>query len=183
MRLAVIIPTIGRPTLERTIDSLRPQLTSDDTLLIAYDSDDTSKLEWIEAISDGFQRMWTRSQQPYGHGAMNSVLDSLGFVAPWVTHTWRIDDDDVATPDALAVLRSCACSQPVFARMELSPGELIWVGPDLTEGNIGSPCILAPRSLARWGDRYEGDYDYARALVDELGPPLWVDQVVAKIRP
>ncbi len=56
--------------------------------------------------------------------------------------------------------------------------------------------IVAPASAkARWGTRgiddlgrdlgdgYFGDHDYARALQEELGDPIWVDEVIAEIRP
>jgi glycosyltransferase involved in cell wall biosynthesis len=178
MRLAIIVPTIGRETLVRTLDSLRPQVQRE-MVLIATDCDD-EKEEWVKSVAGEFWVVPVRSRTPFGHHASNTALDLL---PKWITHTWRIDDDDVATPHALAILRSCDCRLPVFLRMELSPDNLIWIEPELEEGNIGSPCILAPRSDARWGERYEGDFDYAKALVKELGEPLWVDQVVAKIRP
>jgi len=176
-RLCVIVPTIGRPTLERTLASLRPQLLHSDLAIVVCD-EVGERAEWAESVSHGFHFVQVGSRTPWGSVACNTVLNEL---PADVTHTWRLDDDDVAAPGALEVMRGVACEKPVFLRFQYLNDGVIWIEPGLEEGNIGSPCILAPRSLARWGLRYEGDFDYARDLVEELGEPLWVNQIVAVV--
>lgn len=179
MKLCVVVPTIGRDSLLRTLDSLTPQLTADDVGIIACDATGADA-DAVTRMTHGsrFVVFQVGSKTAAGHHATNFVLDHL---PSDVTHTWRIDDDDVASPGALAALRGAACSSPVFARFRYVDDGLVWDSPVLQEANIGSPCILAPRSAARWGDRYEGDFDYAKALVKELGDPLWLNAVVAEV--
>lgn len=180
MKLGVIVPTIGRETLEHTLSSLAPQL-QDDYAVVACDAAAAADAAWVSAVARSyhFHVFLVGSQTKAGHHATNRVLNTL---PSSVTHTWRLDDDDVAMPDALEVLRGAACHRPVFARFQYHASEaFIWERPGLVEGNVGSPCILAPRSEARWGDRYEGDFDYAERLVEELGDPFWLDRVVAEV--
>jgi hypothetical protein len=177
VKLCVIVPTVGRPSLKRTLDSLRPQLRPEDLAIVACDVTGVKARE-VALMSEGFMVINVGSQTPWGHNACNTVLDRL---PAEVTHTWRLDDDDVAPPHALRWLRRAACGLPVFARMALSPTLLVWTAAELSQGNIGSPCILAPRSEARWGARYEGDFDYAFALFREHRECLWLDRVVAEI--
>jgi hypothetical protein len=176
----VIVPTVGRETLERTLKSLVPQL-GDDLCVVAIDcvGEEAVRCEGM-VRAFGMTPHQVGSLTPWGHHACNAVLDVL---PNGVTHTWRVDDDDVATPGALEALRWGAGPRPVFARFRYVGTEdnLIWIRPAMGLGNIGSPCILAPRSQSRWGDRYEGDFDYAADLVDELGDPVWLDRVVAEV--
>jgi hypothetical protein len=179
--LAVIIPTIGRDSLQATLDSVLPQLGSLDRIFVAYDGDGSF------SPSVNYTTVWVGSQSESGHHATNCALDLL---PSQFTHTWRIDDDDVALPGALETMREHACGVPVFMRMRYgqnhprSPaGSELWLQPALGLGEIGTPCILAPRGRSRWGSEYSGDFSYARDLVDEHGPAIWVDRVVALINP
>ena len=81
-------------------------------------------------------------------------------------------------------------------------------GHEIRPGNVGTPMILWPNCSARWGtsktvewerggfasssgtfgekelmEGYFGDYQFAVALQQELGDPIWIDHVVAEIRP
>jgi hypothetical protein len=146
----------------------------------------------------------------YGHAARNEALDFLASLEQRPDWVWSIDDDDLCAPGALAAIRTAAASGKgkwYVAKMVGGGGshfpDLAVPLPDVGVriGNIGAPCIVAPTPAeARWGTSemaayhpgpsgaiheagYFGDGEYAVALQKELGEPVWLDAVVAEIRP
>lgn len=148
----------------------------------------------------------------YGHAARNVVMDEWRFQEgrpSYDSYFWSLDDDDVALPGALESIRETIAEnegrwfvfQMVGGANSHFPGQKVpTVGHVIRPGNIGTPCIVWPASAkARWGTGvildmiadnerhhapgYFGDYEMAVALQDELGDPVWVDTVIAEIRP
>jgi hypothetical protein len=183
--LTVIIPTVGRDSLAATLGSLTPQLSDEDDIMV---------------VEDGETQLGA-----YGHGARNWMLDR--FDLDWGgTHFWSIDDDDIAASDALNIIRTAIESFPgawfIFQRIGGANSHYHGLKVPHTKhkvlpGNVGTPCIVWPASAeARWGTGafaidglpthnpgYFGDYEMAVALQKELGDPVWVDEVIAIIRP
>jgi len=185
--LTIIVPTIGRPSLAATIQSIARQIGWDDHVIVVTDGHRPLARDIFERWYDEFPG-WEFLELPpdgnWGHGLRNQVLDTLKPGIPVCT----IDDDDVYEDGALELMRTAACDKPVIFRMRFGRGHradglVVWQQPRLQLGDIGTPMIVAPVCGARFGLSYLGDFDYATALVAELGEPIWRDEVVAHIRP
>lgn len=158
--LSIIVASSGRPTLAHTLVSTRGQLRDGDEILVSIQSD-----------------------CPWGHAARNQLMrcargDALLF----------IDDDDVHTPDALAVVRAAVETEPdrihIF-RMMYSDGRTLWEGQEVRSGNVSTQMVVIPFFLARvsFGSRYEGDFDFIDAACRIAGPPAWHEEIIALVRP
>lgn len=160
--LAVIVPSCGRPTLSRTLDSIAPSLQPGDELLVDVNND----------------RDW-------GHAARNRRMRQA--TADWLLFQ---NDDDWYCPDALNFVRRCVKEwaevdrMHVF-RMQYTNGAVLYRDPVLRLGNIGSPMAIVPNipeKLGTWGDRYEGDWDFISETAEKLGePPFWHEEVICMI--
>lgn len=204
MSVTVIIPTVGRryESLEALYDSLQPQLEPLDQLIVMGDGG--SSVLWPDDMECSvFCETAQETLGAFGHGIRNLVLDGLREE----TYCWSIDDDDGAVPGALDAIREAIYEHPgrwfVFQMIGGAnshfPGQKVpTMGHEIRPGNVGTPCIVWPASAkARFGtgpslnlfpelDRgagYFGDYEMAVALQEELGDPVWVDTVIAEIRP
>jgi hypothetical protein len=191
-KLAIIVPTIGRQTLVRTLSSFAPDLQEDDHVYIVH-TDLVTGTESIDVayLSQEHKRYslatWTyipfNDGGCWGHNSRNHVLDQQ----PDADYIWTIDDDDIAVPGTLGQLRRQTAPWAIY-RMHFGdnhPARTItcWREPILRHGDIGTPMILARPCNARFGQRYEGDWDYTQALQAELGEPVFDRTVIALIRP
>jgi hypothetical protein len=190
--LSVVIPTIARPTLRRTLQSLRaqPECEGVEVLVVADTFGGppaglaetrayTQELGFTLLEHDGGLHCYGHPQRT--HGARTAQ-------APYV---WFSQDDNIAAPDSLASIEATIDRQsiprPLFFRFRAFWGEIIWRAPFLDLGNIDADCLVFPRHIAQkveWGLRYEGDYDAARRayeLVD--GNVAWCDPIIAISRP
>lgn len=205
MKLGVIVPTVARPTLERTVRSIVTQERPPDLVVVAVDSTDLTVLRaantlvsaGVTVFSEHRMLMGPRivmmagpNGSDWGHTPANRALNRIGSFG--VTHVARLDDDDVYLPGATGWMRDAACDRPVIFRMrfgdnhpasglELPHGAL---GNELRHGNVGTPMVLAPLTDCRYGQGdYSGDFTYVQALVDSLGEPIWRPECVTLVRP
>lgn len=165
--LSIIVASSGRPTLQRTLESITQQLRPGDELLVDVNQD-----------------------APWGHAARNRLMpracgDALAF----------IDDDDIYLPRALEIIRASVALNGTNAhffkmRYGLStpvPGAEVWTQTELIEGQVSTCTIVVPnipQKLGVWGSRYAGDFDFAASTValHDL-PPIWHEQTIAEYRP
>lgn len=187
--ITIIVPTLGRPTLHATLGSFAESLTDEDQVVVVADGALRSVREIVEDFDFHYNGEWIyhwRADFPagnWGHPLRNNILN-WGIQTDYV---WTIDDDDAAAPGALDALRSAEGPWTIF-RMQFGPGHpangiTCWREPYLRYGDIGTPMILARPCAARFGNRYEGDWDYAQELQAEYGDPAWDERVIALIRP
>ena len=137
--LSIIIASSGRKSLQATIDSIVPQLTPGDELLVDVNDD-----------------------APWGHKARNRMMpranpdNGLCF----------IDDDDTYKPGALNVMRNAFAKNPDIIhmfRMQYEDGHLLWTLCEVIVGNVSTQMFVVPYSVAQkatWGDQYIGDFDF-----------------------
>jgi hypothetical protein len=121
---------------------------------------------------------------PWGHKARNELMrrakgDALLF----------IDDDDCYAEAGLAAVRRAVSLQPkavhIF-RMRYPGGQEIWRTPDVELGNVSTAMLCVPNvpGLGRWGDRYEGDFDFLQSTLQHLDVyPVWHEECIALVRP
>lgn len=174
MRLAVVIPTIGRRALVDALASVVPQLGAEDLVYVMYDGEEFRMRydcgDVMREYNADWERVWFYAM-PYGEGGLggyghpqrNRALELLPQDIDWV---WSFDDDDVAAPHALyriritieTVLGQGSEVRRWYAfRMHFGPnshaaGHTCWREEKVALGNIGTPCIVMPRhAKSRWG--------------------------------
>ena len=169
--LSIIVATAGRPTLQRTLGSIAPQLEPGDEVFVlcddAGDAGDTPR----------------NSAMPRARG----------------THLAFLDDDDVYAPDALEKMRRFAREHPgrigIF-KMKHPAGTTHWRDgePVLRYANVSTQTFLVPNvpgKLGRWqegrprpgGGVYAGDYVFITETAELQGEPIFVDEVTVYARP
>lgn len=139
---SIIVPTVGRLSLIKTLASIVPQLKNGDEILVE------------------------RLDCEFGNEARDSAISRANG-----SHLWFMDDDDIATENALEYIRNAVIDSPKIIhifRMMLSSGRIYWEEPVARTGsistridNIGSPMIVVPNEknkLGIWsGHGYEAD--------------------------
>jgi hypothetical protein len=146
--LSIVIPTCGRRSVVETVGALVPQLSHGDELVIVRDS-----------------------SGDYGHTARNRAMPRCAG-----SHLMFIDDDDRHLGGALELVRRELELDPdrvhLFAMRyhdgrELAPGPL-----PLQVGYVSTQMLVVPNQAGRlgtWGNRYEGDYDFASSTLELRG--------------
>lgn len=190
--ITFIVPTIGRPTLDRTLKSLASQLDDSDHVLTISDNNRADNATMHTAMQRGSLGLWSYAytgQQlgNWGHSARNIALSRFVRTSHWAT----IDDDDIYLPGAVAAIKAAITTHPdnwhVFgmrfgAKHPLN-GLTLPRGRGLMHGEIGTPMIVAPTCKSRFAESYDGDYHIAIALHAEFGEAVWHEEVIAEIRP
>lgn len=161
VRLSVIVPTIGRASLVRLLDSLLPQTQAGDQVLVVGDLMTVADLMRVSrwAYADG--RLLVVPCRP-GHD-WGAHERTVGLSHATGTHLVFGDDDDVFLPGALDAIRATVDDRPWMFRMVDPNGAVLWQTPEVRQGNHGTPQFVVPNDPARlgvWGTRYEGDFDF-----------------------
>lgn len=191
--LSVIIPTIGRPTLERTLQSIRSQRSADDVeILIVGDSHNGTWAKQLADLSlmaarsdalyvdhDGGQHCWGHPQRQYGAELADGE---------WLAF---LQDDDVYAHGAFDAIEAGTRGQdalcPVLFRATVPAGIVVWMEPVIRENNIDANCIVTPnrpKQIGRWGHRYAGDFDFVQSTAELYdGQVAWDEHVIALARP
>lgn len=194
--LSVVIPTIGRSTLSRLLDSLdaQPQAELLEVVVVADTHGgvtpdlEQARLHVLEE-RDARRYVWREydaGMHCWGHP--QRMLGGRCARAPWV---WYSQDDNIAAQGALEdIFRAIARQRfvrPLFFRWLSGWREVIWRDHHLILGNIDADCLVLPRRIAervQWGLRYEGDFDAAidvMRLADEVVE--WQDHVISISNP
>jgi glycosyltransferase involved in cell wall biosynthesis len=178
-----IVPTLGRPSLARALQSLdtQPLEPGDEILVVgAYDAAPVALahgarfLPHLAAGDDGY------TERAYG---MAHAVD---------THLAFLDDDDEYLPGAVAAMRAqiaAAPDRPHLFRMIAPWGETLWRRLGVyRRGDFGGAQFVTPNDPARLGtysQAYEADYDFIMSTL-ELYPPgalVWSDTVTYRCAP
>lgn len=158
----MIVPTIGRETLARTVASIEPQLGPGDELIV------------IEAPYTGDFGNRSRDQ-----GCLQATGTMLMFC----------DDDDVFTPDALETVRAGVGRQTDrvhLFRMDCPDGRL-WTEAEVRMGDVGTPMFVIPnvKALVPSWQNPDGPFSDFRFLTDTLAlhgtGPVFHEEVIAVI--
>jgi glycosyltransferase involved in cell wall biosynthesis len=167
-KLSVIVPTIGRPTLSRTLASIEAQRTipGDQTIVIR---DDLPHRDW---------GAWARAE-----GITQAAGDFLLFM----------DDDDAYVPAAFDVIRAAVTANPdvvhIFRMRRFAPfNDVLWHRKNLSApGQVGTPMFAVPNRrewLGTWSRHYEGDFEFLRSTLAKMcSEPIWHEDVIAEVYP
>jgi hypothetical protein len=190
--LSVVIPTVGRDTLEQTLDSLaaQPESSGVEVVVVADTHGGfTAQLEQARRLTRSRDHVWLELDAGlHCVGQPQRTMGARAATAAWV---WFSQDDNISAKDALATIEMATDQQvrprPLFFKMRTYWGDVVWRSPYLALGNIDADCMVFPRHIAHavtWGLRYEGDYDAAiEAVTLSNNDVAWINEVVSIGRP
>jgi glycosyltransferase involved in cell wall biosynthesis len=188
--VSVIVPTVGRASLDATLASLRAQKRAHllELILVADTRVTGTVIDWPDL--DGpwlYQRYahWA-PESAWGHPQRNDAMARCRGL-----YIASLDDDDVWDPDALERLYRAALAapdRPLMFRMRYGDGSELWRRRAVDQGNVGTPMFVVPNlpeKLGRWGHRYEGDLDFFTSTLSQWPADalVWRPEVLAHIRP
>lgn len=170
----VIIATNGRPTLQRMVDSIAPQLTKDDFLTFLWDCQ-AIPLQ----INSECKVINIQNPEPlgfWGHGSRNKWQSFL----PGDYHM-NADDDDYYMPNAMEIVRE-HCTEDHLYVFKMQVGDRIIPRiPVLEMSNIGTPCgVYKPHSLQTWRHEYGGDFHFYNDL-SKTRPVQFIDKIIYQV--
>lgn len=187
-RITVLLPTINRPTLRRTLRSLAEQLTAIDEVWLVSDGPAASPLKQLWYDFNHLGRLIELPAGPHGdwgHTPRNKVLPQI--TEGTIVH---LDDDDILAPGALAAVREAIVAHPrnlLLFQMRRPDGSLLPDGEDLRPGNVGTPMFVHPAGipLAHYTPRYGGDFDFISGTLslNRDRAVHWIPRVIVNIRP
>lgn len=161
--ISVIIPAIGRPSLEKVLRTLVPQMVPGDEIQVIGDGPQPESKKVVDAV--GSPMVKYDEQGPffkYGNPQRN-----IGIGRATGKFLWFIDDDDSPMADGILTIKRLVAPQPsnphlfhVLYRgipMPLLHDKRLWCG------NVTGQCFVAPNvpgRLGKWTDNYEGDFSF-----------------------
>lgn len=193
--LTIVVPTIGRPTLQTTLDSIaRQTLIAGDRVIVALDTFDEPPRPDVAALvaSYGFELLPVDGGVHFmGNPQLNAAI--AGCTTDYLC---ALGDDDVYVDGAIDRLRAMLKPGRVtlfqfFCPPYLVDGDprrfVLWADRVLRVANISGCCVAAPRAaLVPVSDqqRCEVDFDWIVAMVAKSGHrPVWMDDVLIIARP
>ncbi len=194
MTLTIIVPTIGRPTLETTLQSIaRQDLLPGDRVIVALDTYQEPPRPDVSALVAryGFELLPVDGGVHFmGNPQLNAALATVT-----TDYVCALGDDDVYVDGAIERLRPKLDGRAVlfqfYAPPFLVPEDprrfVFWADRRLRVANISGCCIAAPRSaLVPVSDepRIEVDYEWIVDIVAKTGQkPRWMEDVLVIARP
>jgi hypothetical protein len=180
----ILIASIGRPTLQRMLNSLMAQLSEDDKITIVFDGfTEIPKFDFSVAKCKIRQFSEPEKLGFWGHGIRNkyaSLLDSSDFVM-------HADDDDSYMPEVFSELRNlCINTQTLYiAKMRLANKHIVPEGNFIKLNHIGTPCGIIPYELNKttlWKHRYGGDGLFYEELATKCKSVDYLPTVIYSVR-
>ena len=180
-RLTVVIPTDGRPTLRRTLESLALQLGPRDEVFVVADGPQPLARE----ICTDFQKPTWSYVEHVRTGDFGNSQREAGIAQGTGDFLCLIDDDDAYMADAFAAIRlavTTSPNRPHMFRMD-NYGSILWRAPELVYGNVGTPMFVSRLDRARLGRWDANDFAFISRTIELQGEPIWHEDVVAVVRP
>ena len=186
--LSIIIPTIGRPTLKRTLDSIRAQqLVAGDEVLVVQDGlpEEATRRVFEESGLPGRYLVTGERSGNCGHSPrkMAMPLARAQYLA-------FMDDDDFYTPGAFGAIRRAIERQPgrplMFRMVRPGWAPTIWQAQVVRLGNVSSVMAVVPNHLEKlgeWGDYRAGDLAFVVTTLEKwpVGSLVWSPEIIAVV--
>jgi glycosyltransferase involved in cell wall biosynthesis len=189
--ISVITPTIGRPSLERMLVSLLPQLSENDEVLVVGDGPQPEAERIISKLLGSSKkpvstvvRYWeTKPVRNFGNPQRNEAVGKAV-----CKRLFFVDDDDVVLPGAIAAIRArskAAPASPLMFRMQ-HPAVIMWNEKKVLPGNVSGQMFVVPNikdRLGVWSGRYEADQDFISSTLalyqGGVDSVVWCPEVLA----
>jgi glycosyltransferase involved in cell wall biosynthesis len=184
--LSIIIPTIGRETLARTLKSVADQqLVEGDEVLLVQDGPADESVQRVFEKSElpgrylGLDRHYGDfGATPRNHGIAQAVGDYLAF------H----DDDDTYRPGAFDAIRRAIERHPgrpmMFRNWVTAWGRSRWEDQTVRAHNVGTPMFVVPNDpgrLDRWPSHRGSDFAFIHETLRKWpeGSVAWQPEVLS----
>jgi hypothetical protein len=183
MTISYLVPTVGRPSLEAALHSIRSQAMPGDQVIVI--SEWESVAERVKPLGCEFVkcppgRDWGSTERNTVQAMGVATGDYLAF----------LDDDDEAVVGSRVAMETALTQHPgqpcIFKMHYPVAGHTLWAHKDLSQGNVGTPMFVLPNDsskLGTWGTEYGGDYQFIKSCQWDRFDYIWVDAVIARIRP
>lgn len=191
--LSVIVPTIGRASLDETLTTIRRQAPASEVEIIVvgdtFGGDFQDALATVPAVCAEY------SAKYLGHdGGMHMVGQfqrqrGMAYAqGEWLMFS---QDDNVYLPgafDAITAALGAGLTVPHLFRVMTRFGFIVWdVEGDLGVGRVDADCIVVPNvpeRLGSWGLSYIGDQQFiAQTVALWDGQVAWDDALIVDSRP
>ena len=181
--LSVVIPTCGRETLERTLESITVAgITKADEIIIVGDGPQPVSRRIAESFRSPARITYLESEETRAFGGRQR---NLGMEVASRSHLVFIDDDDCYLPDALRWMREAAEKNPsqitlfrIQERRDKFEWDTVWTRKKVEFSNVGTQGILLPNRkqyFGTWPSHPGSDYHFLRGTVDRWpGREPWV---------
>ena len=193
--LTIVVPTIGRPTLETTLQSIaRQALIPGDRVIVALDTyQEPPRPDVAELVARfGFELLEVDGGVHFmGNPQLNAAIARCT-----TDYFCALGDDDIYVDGAFETIRAKvkpgrALLFQFYAPPYLVAGDptrfVLWADRVLRVANISGCCIVAPRAaLVPVSDqqRCEVDFDWIVDIVAKTGhKPIWLNDVLIIARP
>jgi glycosyltransferase involved in cell wall biosynthesis len=184
--VSLLVTTVSRPTLAKTLASLRkqPWLPGDEVLLVGDGPNDQARELWDQFGLPGRYEETPARSNDWGHTPRNLFMPRCR--GDLIAH---LDDDDVWNDGALNAVRRAALDRVHVFRMDAKTwmGKVLWEERVLRHRNVGTPMVVVPRVGPGWAEfapRYGGDFDFVRDTVALWeGAVEWHEDVICTVRP
>jgi len=191
--LTIIIPTRGRPSIQKTLASIWSDASAEDVdVLVVIDSHQGAwkDIDIRETAQDWDARV---IEHDAGHHCWGHCQINAGIEHAEGAYLAFIDDDDEFVEGGVSTILDAiefmgTPPVPIMVQFLAHWGEIIWPAPVVEFQRIGGHCLVAPNiseKLGQWTCRYEGDYDFIASTLRYYRPHevLWLPKVVAIARP
>jgi hypothetical protein len=195
--VAVIVPTIGRPSLGDTLASIGNLEAGDQVLVVGDGEQISARAAFAEYRTAGWEYFEADTDPPSHYGNLQRDVGIAAAEADWLMF---IDDDDEYVPGALQTVRrsvKAAPGRPHIFRMSFGAGHhahglTVWQHTNVVVQNVGTPMVVLPnrRYGVSWMDGdaagvagWTSDYRFLSHAISEAGEPVWHRNVIAMVRP
>jgi glycosyltransferase involved in cell wall biosynthesis len=189
----VVIPTIGRTTLARTIRSIREQAVPAEVVVVfdTYQSDDAI-VRATRNIAESYGA-WFLVLDAGRHDSGSPQIH-MAFHRASGHHLLNCGDDDVYEPDAFATIRAAIEETvtiqdvPLMFKVALHPAPhrdnrqpvVLWDRREITEGHVTGQSFVCPNDPQRLG-RWVNDWTFMRETVAlHDGRIEWRDETIMR---
>jgi glycosyltransferase involved in cell wall biosynthesis len=179
--LTIIVPTIGRPSLRNTLDSIASQLQMFDQVFVVADGiyPESKALVKTFGIQYGYFEFADGPTGDWGARARNFGIDlaQKAYIA-------FMDDDDEYLPGAFVSIKKAIQEHPgsPFLFRMMHKKRIIWEKPEVSVGNVSTQMVLVPNDplkIPRYTERYEGDYDFIKGVGDLYPAFIWREEITS----
>jgi glycosyltransferase involved in cell wall biosynthesis len=182
MTVSVLVATLGRPTLERTLASITSQFLPGDQVIVIGATPD------IEARAALAGCTFVQAQPGRNWGGHERAVGIQHATGDYVCF---LDDDDVYVPGARVAMEQAMTShpgQPTIFKMHIAwTGGALWTEPVLRMGNLGTPMLFLPNDArakrGTWDMKYGNDFRFIEACHYAPDTIHWDPTVIANIKP